>query len=29
MRLMDEEARQTGRDLADTAAFQVARIRRK
>jgi|TARA_R110002124_G_scaffold281255_1_gene455330 hypothetical protein len=33
MRLMDEEARQTARDLADTLAdteaFQVARTRRK
>lgn len=29
MRLMDEEARQTVRDLANTEAFQVARTRRK
>lgn len=29
MRLMDEEAHQTVRDLADTEAFQVARNRRK
>ncbi len=29
MRLMDEEARQTVQDLADTKAFQVARTRRK
>ena len=29
MRLMDEEARQTVRDLADKKAFQVARTRRK
>lgn len=29
MRLMDEEARQTVRDLAETEAFQLARTRRK